>query len=106
MVLNSCLSFPGDLSSNMEVRAFGWWICLWRKKQNSLRTNWHPLKHVYMYIVFYFWIRSRLWSIYILHPNDILWHAVPNINILMLVNKGNNKITELRTILQRESKNS
>jgi hypothetical protein len=23
MVLNSCLSFPGDLSSNMEVRAFG-----------------------------------------------------------------------------------
>jgi hypothetical protein len=23
MVLNSCLSFPGDLSSNVEVRAFG-----------------------------------------------------------------------------------
>ena len=26
--------------------------------------------------------------------------------ILLLINKGNNKITELRTILQRESKNS
>ena len=30
-----------------------------------------------------------------------------NINIVMCtVNKGNNKITELRTILQRESQNS
>jgi len=28
------------------------------------------------------------------------------INKLLLLNKGNNKITELRTILQRESQNS
>ena len=30
---------------------------------------------------------------------------LPNLNVLGL-NKGNNKITELRTILQRESQNS
>ena len=27
-------------------------------------------------------------------------------HLLLLINKGNNKITELRTILQRESQNS
>ena len=32
--------------------------------------------------------------------------ALPNIHSSMLLNKGNNKITELRTILQRESKSS
>jgi hypothetical protein len=32
--------------------------------------------------------------------------SVLNIEFTKLVNKGNNKITELRTILQRESQNS
>ena len=43
--------------------------------------------------------------------NDIvvklLWFLdEPNLNVYFLVNKGNNEITELRTILQRESQNS
>jgi hypothetical protein len=32
----------------------------------------------------------------------IMWHLIEK----WLMNKGNNKITELRTILQRESQNS
>ena len=39
------------------------------------------------------------YDLYILNPRH-------PINVKSFINKGNNKITELRTILQRESKNS
>jgi hypothetical protein len=32
--------------------------------------------------------------------------VIKNIKVKLTINKGNNKITELRTILQRESQNS
>ena len=35
-----------------------------------------------------------------------MWSYRRNSYNIIVVNKGNNKITELRTILQRESKNS
>ena len=38
--------------------------------------------------------------------NDKSWHCPLYKNKCKITNKGNNKITELRTILQRESKNS
>jgi hypothetical protein len=42
----------------------------------------------------------------LLPENTIYSIAGYSILLITLVNKGNNKITELRTILQRESQNS
>jgi hypothetical protein len=45
-------------------------------------------------------IRGHLWHRYPISVNQVMVATVK------LSNKGNNKITELRTILQRESQNS
>jgi hypothetical protein len=57
------------------------------------------------------------YNLYISHVHDIYWitilnsvyefvHAILSLEPYEYLNKGNNKITELRTILQRESPNS
>ena len=45
-------------------------------------------------------ICGHVWPIYSIADSEVI------VVTLKLSNKGNNKITELRTILQRESKNS
>jgi hypothetical protein len=40
------------------------------------------------------------------HEMFVWWCLMPLSTIFQWMNKGNNKITELRTILQRESQNS
>jgi hypothetical protein len=39
-------------------------------------------------------------------PTLIIYTVFARLKITCVMNKGNNKITELRTILQRESQNS
>ena len=44
---------------------------------------------------------------YQMFPLTVAHHVkILTISFLIVINKGNNKITELRTILQRESQNS
>ena len=45
-------------------------------------------------------------AVSLISPEDLGKSKIPVGQIKMLMNKGNNKITELRTILQRESPNS
>jgi hypothetical protein len=45
-------------------------------------------------------------DISICHPRFYATNFISNHIKKIIVNKGNNKITELRTILQRESQNS
>jgi hypothetical protein len=42
----------------------------------------------------------------VVHPALHINIKIKSVDLEVIVNKGNNKITELRTILQRESQNS
>jgi hypothetical protein len=52
------------------------------------------------------WNRLTIQNGILYRRRDIIGTDLPNLQAVTPLNKGNNKITELRTILQRESKNS
>jgi hypothetical protein len=60
------------------------------------------------------YLQKVMWKLWQIHPHLINktrlqylgLRGLMDFRLVILTNKGNNKITELRTILQRESQNS
>jgi hypothetical protein len=82
------------------------WILRNKIKNIDNRTEYMPDQSTVEYSIL--WV-SYVIALWIIRKTSKSWHTTLKLdydNIRRVTYKGNNKITELRTILQRESQNS